>query len=99
MRVSITKKEFEAILFGLDQISDALESASDEEYIKSANEAIDCLYNISDKYKIAQLKAKELNECRSYVRAQNAGMPQAKIDRLARGLLKKIKEHTNKISE
>lgn len=93
MQISITQKEFNAISFGLDQIRDALESASDEEYIDSAKDAINCLYDVLDKYKKARVKANELNQCRSYIRSKNRWMPQTELDKMARVLLKKTKEH------
>lgn len=95
MRISITEKEYNAINFGLDQIRDALEAASDEEYITSAKEAMDYLYNVIDKYRTARVKANELNDARSYVRSRNGWMPQAKVDKIARKLIKKIHNENN----
>lgn len=92
MRISITEKEFDAICFGLSQIESAIEAASDEEYIESANEACDHLDNIVDKYQKARVQANELNDARCYVRSRNMWMTQAEVDRIARKVIKRAKQ-------
>ena len=81
MKITITKKQFEAICFGINQLQGDLEAASDKDYIKDAGEAIDELYKIVEKYKVARVKASELNEARRYIRSQNGGLPQAKVEK------------------
>lgn len=92
MNITITKKQFEAIYFGINQIQGDIEAASDEDYIKDANEALEQLFEIVEKYKVARVKAIELNKARRYIRSQNGGLPQAKVDKMARLLLNKIKK-------
>lgn len=46
MQISITEKEVNAIDFGLEQIRDALEGSSSEEYKQDAEEAMRSLGNI-----------------------------------------------------
>lgn len=92
MNITITKKQFEAIYFGINQIQGDLEAASDEDYIKDANEALEQLFEIVEKYKVARVKANELNEARRYIRSKNGWLPQAKVDKMARLLLNKIKK-------
>lgn len=48
--MSISEKEIYAIYFGLEQINEALESSSNDDYIQSANEAINGLNSILRKY-------------------------------------------------
>lgn len=60
MNISISKKEYDAIYFALGQIEGAVEGASDENYIKDANDAASSLYCIIEKYK----KARYRQECR-----------------------------------
>ena len=51
MNISISKKEYDAIYFALDQVSSAIEGSSDEDYYTAAKECVDNLYNIINKYK------------------------------------------------
>lgn len=55
MNVSISKKEYEAIGFAIAQIRDAIEGASNEEYIKDESIAEKALYNIMSKYQKARV--------------------------------------------
>lgn len=93
MQISITEKEINAIDFGLEQIRDALEGSSSEEYKQGAEEAINELNGILRKYHLAREKANELNKAKRYIRSRNGWMPQAKVDKMARLLIKKIREH------
>lgn len=61
-------------------------------YIRDANEALEQLFEIVGKYKVARVKANNLNKARRYIRLQNGGLPQAKVDKMARLLLNKIKK-------
>ncbi|MCR8892420.1 hypothetical protein [Bacteroides sp. ET336] len=89
MQVSITEKEVEAIDFGLEQIRDALEGSSSEEYRQDAEEAMRSLSNILRKYHLAKEKANDLNKAKRYIRSKSGWMPPAKLDKMARLLLKK----------
>ena len=55
MNVSMTKKEFEAIDFALDQISSAIHGA-DDEYAETASNIVAHLFNLMEKYKRARYK-------------------------------------------
>lgn len=89
MNISINKKEYDAINFALNQIQDAIEGASDEEYISCASEASSALYNIIDKYKQARYsqqcrdeenaKIKKIMEDHPY---ETRGMTVAQVKRL-----------------
>lgn len=59
MNVSITKEEFEAIDFALDQVSTAIHGA-DDEYAKKASKIVAHLFNLMEKYK----KARYWQQCR-----------------------------------
>lgn len=89
MQISITEKEVNAIDFGLEQIRDALEGSSSEEYRQDAEEAIDRLNNILRKYHLAREKANDLNDAKRYIRSKNGWIPPTKLDKMARLLLKK----------
>lgn len=95
MQISITEDEIKAIDFGLEQIREALEGSSSDDYQKCADEAINKLESITRKYHLAREKANELNEAKRYIRSRNGYMPPAKLDKMARLLVKKTKEHEN----
>ena len=50
MNVSITKAEFEAIIFCKEQVVSQIEAASDEDFVNEANEAFDKIYSFEKKY-------------------------------------------------
>lgn len=89
MQISITEKEANAIDFGLEQVREALEGSSNDDYKQLANEAIDGLNNILRKYHLAREKANYLNDAKRYIRSRNGWIPPAKLDKMARLLLKK----------
>lgn len=89
MQISITEKEVDAIDFGLEQIREALEGSSNDDYKQLADEAIDRLNNILRKYHLAREKANDLNEAKRYIRSKNGWIPPTKLDKMARLLLKK----------
>nr|DAV37256.1 MAG TPA: hypothetical protein [Caudoviricetes sp.] len=89
MQISITEKEVNAIDFGLEQVREALEGSSNDDYKQLADEAIDGLNNILRKCHLAREKANDLNKAKRYIRSRNGWMPPAKLDKMARLLLKK----------
>lgn len=95
MQISITEDEIKAIDFGMEQIREALEGSTNDDYIQLADEGIDRLNNILRKYYLAKEKANELNQAKRYIRSRNGYMPPAKLDKMARLLVKKTKEHEN----
>ena len=50
MNISITKAEFEAIIFCKEQVVSQVEAASDEDFVNEANEAFDKIYSFEKKY-------------------------------------------------
>lgn len=92
MQISITEKEVNAIDFGLEQIREALEGSSNDDYIQLANEAMEGLNGILRKYHLAREKANDLNDAKRYIRSKNGWIPPAKLDKMARLLIKKSKE-------
>lgn len=94
MQISITEKEANAIDFGLEQVREALEGSFNDDYKQLANEAIDGLNNILRKYHLAREKANDLNKAKRYIRSRNGWMPSAKLDKMARLLIKKVKKNT-----
>lgn len=91
MQISITEKEVDAIDFGLEQIREALEGSTNDDYKQLADEAIDRLNNILRKYHLAREKANDLNDAKRYIRSKNGWIPPAKLDKMARLLVKRSK--------
>lgn len=80
MQISITEKEVNAIDFGLEQIRDALEGSSSEEYKQNAEEAMRSLGNILRKYQLAREKANYLNDAKDTFAQETDGYrPQSSI--------------------
>lgn len=90
MQISITEKEVYAIDFGLEQIREAMEGSFSDEYKQDAEEAMRRLSNILRKCHLAREKANDLNKAKRYIRSKSGFMPSAKLDKMARLLLKRI---------
>lgn len=91
MQISITQKQINAIDFGIEQIREALEGATNDDYIQVANEAICELEAILKKHHLAREKANDLNKAKRYIRSRSGWMPPAILDKKARLLIKKAK--------
>jgi hypothetical protein len=94
MTITITKKEYDAIVQILDQVCTDYEAATDEEYLESMNKTIALVNNVIRKYKSARKKAVDFQQVRAYVaeRYRNRGLRPRDIDKLTRQVLKKIKK-------
>lgn len=92
MTITMTEKEYNAVAFALDQIGTVVEAATNEEYIKDAEEASISLYSIMEKYKKARFKANEFQQVRAYVASKNrnSGLRAKDIDKLTRLVMKKM---------
>lgn len=83
MNISVTQREFEAILFATSQVEGDLEAAMNEDYIKDAKGYLNNLYSLCRKYK---------NECQIMGLIAESKKQGKKIPRSeARRLLKKYK--------
>ena len=96
MNISITKSEFDAIYFATDQVRSALEAASDEDYIRDADKALDALYNVIDKYKNARVKAEELNIARKIIRGKHKDVTRNQVDKMARAVIRDINNNNKR---
>lgn len=56
MQISITEDEIRAIDFGLEQIREALEGSSSDDYKKYADEAVNKLESLLRKYHLRERK-------------------------------------------
>lgn len=93
MNISITKKEFDAICFAITQIETEIEAA-DDPFANDAGEQLDYLSNIVQKYKTARDKARNLNMAKSYIMLQRKDLSKIDAEKMARKLIKKIKDET-----
>lgn len=94
MTITITEKEYNAIHFAINQIECEIEAGSDESFLENANEELRGLYSVVEKYKKARIKANEFQQVRAYVSEKNRNrhLLARDIDRMARKVLRKIKE-------
>lgn len=92
MRISISIEDFEAISFAIDQIESALESSDNLEWSAALVKHRKSLHSVCEKFKKERAKANELNMARQYVRSRNHWMPQVKVDKIARDIIKKGKQ-------
>lgn len=95
MNISITKNEFDAILFAIDQIESALESSENEGWSEEAYQCVKSLYGVCNKFKRSKSKCEEFNEAKRYVRSKNPYLNQRELDKMARAVMKKAKELNN----
>lgn len=91
MQISITRKQINAIDFGIEQIREALEGATNDDYIQVANEAICELEAILKKCHLAREKTNDLNKAKKYIRSISGRMPPTMLDKRARLLIRKSK--------
>lgn len=89
MRLSLSYKDYEAISFAIDQIESSLESSENIEWNKEANDNMKRLYGICKRFQNEKLKSDELNEARRYIRSRNTFLPQSKVDKMAREVIKR----------
>lgn len=89
MRLSLSYKDYEAISFAIDQIESSLESSENIEWNKEANDNMKRLYDICKRFQNEKMKSDELNEARRYIRSRNTFLPQSKVDKMAREVIKR----------
>ena len=94
MTITITKKEYDAIVQVLDQVCTDCEAASNEDYLEYMEKTIALVNNVIRKYKSARKKAVDFQQVRAFVaeRYRNRGLRPRDIDKLTRQVLKKIKK-------
>ena len=93
MTITITEKEYEAIIFCRQQASFIIESNEDENFVNIVTEHINNMTNIIAKYKNARIKASEFQYWRAIVSKQNKSrnLTSRRIDQLTRDLMKRLK--------
>lgn len=93
MIVSITKAEYEAIMFCREQVTGAIEGASsDENYVKEASEAIEGIVSFRKKYLKAVAKQNNLATARQAVKKLHPEIKGQMFNKLVRMVAKQLNE-------
>ena len=97
MMVSVTKAEYEAIMFCREQVTGAIEGASDENYVKEASEAIEGIVSFRKKYLKAAAKQNCLATAKQAVKKLHPEVKGQMFNKLVRYVAKQmeIKRHNH----
>lgn len=90
MMVSVTKAEYEAIMFCREQVTGALEGASDENYVKEASEAIEGIVSFRKKYLKAVAKQNNLATAKQAVKKLHPEVKGQMFNKLVRYVAKQL---------
>jgi SPX domain protein involved in polyphosphate accumulation len=93
MNVSITKAEFEAIIFCKEQVVSQVEATSDEDFVNEANEAFDKIYSFEKKYYKAVQKHNNLLDAKQAVKKLHPELHGRMADRLVKLTAKQLNEN------
>lgn len=93
MNISITKAEFEAIIFCKEQVVSQVEAASDEDFVNEANEAFDKIYSFEKKYYKAVKKHNNLLDAKHAVKILHPELHGKIADRLVKLTAKGLNEN------
>lgn len=92
MMVSVTKAEYEAIMFCREQVTGAIEGASDENYVKEASEAIEGIFSFRKKYLKAAAKQNCLATAKQAVKKMHPEIKGQMFNKLVRIVAKQLNE-------
>ncbi len=90
MMVSITKAEYKAIMFCREQVTGAIEGASDENYVKEASEAIEGIVSFRKKYLKAVAKQDNLATAKQAVKKLHPEIKGQMFNKLVRIVAKQL---------
>lgn len=93
MNVSITKAEFDAIIFCKEQVVSQVEATSDEDFVNEANEAFDKIYSFEKKYYKAVQKYNNLLDAKQAVKKLHPELHGRMADRLVKLTAKQLNEN------
>lgn len=89
MTINVTEKEYNAISFATCQIETTIEAADDESFIEDANNCLQCLYDIMEKFKAKNEKVRYFQAVRAEVSKRYRGKLRPRdIDKLTRNFIK-----------
>ena len=92
MNVSITKEEFEAIIFCQEQVVSQVEGASDSNFANEVNEAFENLDSFMKKYYKAVKKHNNLQDAKAAVKVMHPELHGKMKDRLVKLVAKQLNE-------
>ena len=90
MNISITKEEFEAIMFCKEQVVSQVEGASDSNFVNEANEAFENLDSFMNKYHKAVKKHNNLLDAKAAVKVMHPELHGKMKDRLVKLVAKQL---------
>lgn len=93
MNVSITKAEFEAIMFCKEQVVSQIEAASDEDFVNEANEHFEKIYSFEKKYYKAVQKYNNLLDAKQAVKKLHPELHGRMADRLVKLTVKQLNKN------
>ena len=92
MNISITKAEFEAIMFCKEQVVSQVEGASDSNFANEVNEAFENLDSFMKKYYKAVKKHNNLMDAKAAVKVMHPELHGKMKDRLVKLVAKQLNE-------
>lgn len=92
MNVSITRAEFDAIIFCKEQVVSQVEGASDSNFVNDVNEAFKNLDSFMNKYYKAVKKHNNLQDAKAAVKVMHPELHGKMKDRLVKLVAKQLNE-------
>ena len=92
MNISITRAEFDAIIFCKEQVVSQVEAASDKDFVNEANEQFEKIYSFEKKYYEAVQKHNNLLDAKQAVKKLYPELHGRMADRLVKLTAKQLNE-------
>lgn len=96
MMVNITESEFEAIMFCSEQVTSAVEGASDNQYIADADEATTAIAHIRKKYLEAKKKKEQKDILMRAAKKMYPNLDRAELNKVVRYSYNQFKNQLDK---
>lgn len=93
MNISITKAEFDAIIFCKEQVVSQVEGASDASFVNEANEASEKIYSFEKKYYKAVQRHNNLLDAKQAVKKLHPELHGRMADRLVKFTAKQLNKN------
>lgn len=92
MMVNITESEFQAILFCSEQVTGAVEGASDKQYLADADEAQTAIGSLRKKYLAAKKKKEQKDMLMKAAKKMYPNLDRAELNKVVRYSYNQFKE-------
>lgn len=96
MMINITESEFEAIMFCSEQVTSAVEGASDKQYVADADEATTAIAHIRKKYLEAKKKKEQKDILMRAAKKMYPNLDRAELNKVVRYSYEQFKNQLNK---